>query len=303
MRMGFNFKRFLDSILICSSFFVFLSTPTLLTLQPESAVNACVRADINDPNKEEEIFHENCLLRCPAGTLKDNLLVDHDIIVLSSNKKTKFADWVAYKVKIDYIVGPERLRNWAKDPNIDVQFTFIPEDYKDMSKIPYLFDRGHQAPLASFKNHPKWYMLNYLSNITPQKKDLNRGAWEKLESAERNLVKHNEVAYVLTGPYYDAKNIIKGPFVKRINYMVPSGYWKIIAIKQGDKIKTASFMFSQNTPSRDNYCKYLVNIPKIEQSTKLKFFGDNSFLLDGTLKNEIGCGNTSNETGVSTLIG
>ena len=75
--------------------------------------------------------------------------------------------------------GPKRERNWAKDPKIDIRYTFTPPDYKGMSQEPYFFDRGHQAPLASFKNHPKWYVLNYLSNITPQKKDLNRGPLER----------------------------------------------------------------------------------------------------------------------------
>ena len=139
---------------------------------------------------EKFTYHDNCLGSCPTGAANDNIIVDHDVIILSSNKETKFADWVAYKVTPANINGPERKRNWAKDPKIDAQFTLIPSDYKGMSEAPYFFDRGHQAPLAAFKNHNKWYVVNYLSNITPQKKNLNRGAWKALESTERKFAKH-----------------------------------------------------------------------------------------------------------------
>jgi len=158
-----------------------------------------------------------------------------------------------------------------------------------MSKEPYFFDRGHQAPLASFKNHPKWHVVNYLSNITPQKKDLNRGPWKNLESAERKLVSQYREAYVLTGPYYDKNKIINGPSIERIKYIIPSGYWKIIAVKEGDSIRTASFIFSQSAPIKDSYCKYLANVSQVEQMTGLKFFNSRPHLRETALKKEIGC--------------
>ncbi|MGF7116478.1 DNA/RNA endonuclease G (NUC1) [Pseudomonas laurylsulfatiphila] len=34
-----------------------------------------------------------------------------------------------------------------------------------------------------------WQSLNYLTNITPQKADLDPGAWARLEDQERNLIK------------------------------------------------------------------------------------------------------------------
>lgn len=243
-----------------------------------------------EPEKIRPIIHANCLIGCPSGTPIDNIFVDHDVMVLSSNIKSKFADWVAYKVTPNDIAGPARTRNWHKDPKIDVQFTFTPSDYKGMSLEPYFFDRGHQAPLASFKNHPKWYTLNYLSNITPQKKDLNRGAWKALESAERKLVHQYGTTYILTGPYYDKNDIVQGPPIQRMNYIIPSGYWKIIAIKNGDTIKATSFMFPQNTPPRDSHCKHIATVPEIQHMTGLVFFDGKVPVADPSLKTELGCG-------------
>jgi hypothetical protein len=43
------------------------------------------------------------------------------------------------------------------------------------------FQRGHRAPLASFKGPDAARELNYLSNITPQTVNLNAGPWARLE--------------------------------------------------------------------------------------------------------------------------
>lgn len=305
LRMTLKFKSVLASLILASGLVLYFSGCTLNP--PVEIVKASPTKEANEPDERSEsaktpsetvaptpaneqgIIHKNCLIRCPKGIALDNIIVDHDAIVLSSNKKTKFADWVAYKSRADYINGPERKRNWAKDIKIDAQFTLIPQDYKGMSIDPYLFDRGHQAPLASFKNHPNWFVLNYLSNITPQKRDLNRGPWKHLESAERKLVKQYGEAYILTGPCYDGRDVIKGPPVKRIEYTVPSGYWKIIALKKGNGIKIVGFLFPQNTPIRDNYCKYQVSLSKIEKSTGLKFFDGKQLANNADLKHEIGC--------------
>jgi len=235
---------------------------------------------------EGGIIHDNCLERCPSGSPEDNILVDHGVIFLSSNPTTKFADWVAYKTLPSYITGAEKhSRNWAQDPKIDAQFTFTPQDYAGMSKEPYLFDRGHQAPLGSFKNHPKWYVVNYLSNITPQKKFLNQGPWNNLEAAERKLLAKYEATYTLTGPYYDKNQSVEGPSIERFEYVVPSGYWKIISVKEGNQIKTAHFIFPQNVAFKDDYCSFLATAPSIEQLTHLKFHVPEGL----SLRKELGC--------------
>lgn len=41
-----------------------------------------------------------------------------------------------------------------------------------------------------------WQTLNYLTNITPQKADLNQGAWARLEDQDVDAM------YVATGPLY-----------------------------------------------------------------------------------------------------
>jgi endonuclease G len=120
---------------------------------------------------------------------------------MSNNDRTKFADWVAYRLTI-YEVNRECDLNrvWRKDPWLDDNETLdaSPDAYKDSNEVLKV-DRGHQAPLASFGGTRTWHETNYFSNITPQKSELNQGSWMHLEEMIRDIVRTNRVVYVMTG--------------------------------------------------------------------------------------------------------
>ena len=234
---------------------------------------------INKP-KKQLIQNELCLYSCPYKSqdqsqteeLANNILIDHDIFILSQNKNTKFADWLSYKVTPKNINADVKTnRYWKKDPKIPEEHVLIPTDYSGAYK-KCNYDRGHQAPLASFKG-TDWKKTNYVSNLTPQKASLNRGAWLKLENAIRKLVgaKDHEV-YVITGTYYNNTEKLCQLETNRINYQIPNGYWKIIAFEENNQLKIASFLFPQNTDRKDSHCKYKSNLKKIEEITNLEFF-------------------------------
>lgn len=224
------------------------------------------------PAVAQEIHSSLCLYGCPSGSPKTNDLIIRDIYVLSSNDKTKFADWVAYKVT-KQTIGPTAERKWKPDPLLAENETLEPKDYKG-AWAALKVDRGHQAPLASFTSTPHWEATNYLSNITPQKSALNQGPWVQLENAVRALAKKPKInaVFVMTGPLYetDMKPLPKADEPHK----VPSGYWKIIAVKSGKKIATAAFQFAQETPRKANFCAeiFVTSIRAIEGKTGLNFF-------------------------------
>lgn len=148
--------------------------------------------------QEAEVGH--CPLACPAGAPAGNDLVTREIYTLSSNPETKFADWVAYRVARETI-GPTRARNWKADPLLNATRTLEPEDYTG-TNAALKVDRGHQAPLAAFTSTPHWRDTNFLSNITPQRTALNQGRWERLEAAERDLARAEDVeaVFVVSAP-------------------------------------------------------------------------------------------------------
>lgn len=214
-----------------------------------------------------------CHLGCPLS-LRDavespNRVIERSFYSLSNNAKTKFADWVAYTVTPDSI-GPTQARQWKRDPDLPASETLSPADYKDASAALKV-DRGHQAPLASFTSLPDWQQANYLSNITPQASALNQGPWERLESAERALVRRsNANIHVVTGPLYERA---MEPLPKASkDHVVPSGYWKVVLAEQGSGIATAAFVMHQDTPRSADYCNHAVPVADIEQRIVLRLF-------------------------------
>lgn len=223
----------------------------------------------------------------PSGTPLTNDLIIRDNYALSNNDTTKFADWVAYRLNKSTVEGESNTRrNWKADPWLDDNETLEPEDYRKASATLGT-DRGHQAPLASFKGTNNAEETNYLSNITPQKKNLNQGAWVKLETKIRNLVSQSEQPiYVMTG-VINGNNTMRLPEADE-PHIIPSAYWKIVAMQEKDNepttIKTASFIFSQDTPRDADLLDHVVTINDIEKHTGLDFLRELDDVLEEKLE-------------------
>ncbi len=178
-----------------------------------------------------------CLGGCPVGGPSTNRTVDHDILRLSQNPNTKFADWVAYVVTIASKTGPKPSRNFKGDPQVPEDEELESSDYRDgFAQIN--INKGHQAPLASFKGSPYWARTNYMTNITPQQNDLNKGSWNRLAEAVRDLADYGYPVYVMTGTLYE-RQMTPLPRANEA-HTVPSGYWKIIATFEEDEYWSAA---------------------------------------------------------------
>lgn len=223
------------------------------------------------PSFYPEIHCKHFIYGYPTGTPTTNDLIIRDIYALSSNDTTKLADWVAYRLDKETVSGnAETTRNWKVDPWLEDKETLEPNDYKNAYE-KLKVDRGHQAPLGSFKGTNCWQETNYLSNITPQKSELNQSPWEKLEEKERSLAKTGNVIYVMTGPLYE-RDMPVLPGANEL-HRVPSGYWKIIVIpgKSVNSLEVAAFMFNQDTPRSDKVIDHISTINEIEKRSGLNF--------------------------------
>jgi endonuclease G len=174
--------------------------------------------------------------------------------------------------------------------------TLEPEDYAE-ANATLATDRGHQAPLASFTGTTHWKDTNLLSNITPQKSNLNQGPWERLESAERDLARQPGVAavFTVTGPLYERSM----PMLPKSDepHQIPSGYWKVVAIQKDDGIDVAAFIMEQETARNANYCAHRVTVDTVEQRSGLDFFAalpdgaeEQVVRVAGLLNQRLGCG-------------
>ncbi|WP_454868459.1 DNA/RNA non-specific endonuclease [Pseudomonas farris] len=243
---------------------------------------------------------DNCSVGCPSGGI--GLTLNRQAYTLNNNGSTKFANWVAYKITKETSASG-RPRNWKTDPDVPAGETLNPVDYKGAS-VALKINRGHQANLASMGGVSDWQTLNYLTNITPQKTDLNQGAWARLEDKERNLSKAPDVdaVYVATGPLYE-KNIGSLPGTNKI-HTIPSGYWKVIFTGSTPANGLyAAFIMEQSTPRSANFCDFQVTVNEIEERSGLTLWSGlpqdvqaNLKSKRGQLPQKIGCASTAVST-------
>lgn len=211
-----------------------------------------------------EILSVHCPLGCPGNPAGNDLIFGH-IHSLSNNPTTKFADWVAYKVDVINFgpSSPRRVR--SKESLLHKSETLEKEDYKGANSSGLKADPGHQAPLASFAGSQYWPELNHLSNITPQHKDLNQGAWVNLENAVRNAVSYRKSLYVITGTLYNS-DMGQLPNADE-THKIPSAYFKIVYDKKG---AAQAFLMEQTTSRDTHYCNKSVSLASLNNKVSFK---------------------------------
>jgi len=92
-------------------------------------------------------------------------------------------------------------------------------DYKNSG-----YDRGHLCPVAAMKlNHTSMSETFFMSNISPQEPNFNRGIWKNIEALVREWG-WNTKSHVVSGPIFkDNKGSIGANKVT-----VPGHYYKVI---------------------------------------------------------------------------
>jgi len=106
----------------------------------------------------------------PGGLPSSNHFICRDIYALSANIERKFADFVAYCITPESINGPsEQSREWMADPDLPSDITLEPEDYRGANQALGT-DRGHLAPLASFRG-ANWQQTNRFAYPTSYRKN------------------------------------------------------------------------------------------------------------------------------------
>ena len=150
------------------------------------------------------------------------------------------------------------------------------------------YQRGHLAPNSAIQqNYGQMAQLEtfLMSNISPQKKELNQGIWEELEEKVREDVSRNDTGgkvknlYVITGPIFSNNpKILKNgnDYVKfRKQIPIPTHFYKIIVYAHGYRApkKATAFIFPQ-IPTSQNLDNYLTTVDQIEEKTGLNFFNE-----------------------------
>jgi len=87
------------------------------------------------------------------------------------------------------------------------------------------YDRGHMTPSGDMPDDQAQQQSFSLANMVPQTPALNRGIWERIESAVRDLVVREGELYVVTGPAFQGQRLQSiGPDA----VLVPTSTWKAV---------------------------------------------------------------------------
>lgn len=280
----------------------FVLIPLLSACASQQSVESLDRSDLL-PTTIKSI--DNCSVGCPVGG--DHQTLYRNAYTLNNNGSTKFANWVAYKIT-KQTAASGRPRSWKRDPEVPAGETLNPVDYNGAS-VALRIDRGHQANLASMGGVSDWQTLNYLTNITPQKADLNQGAWARLEDQERSLSRAADVdaVYVATGPLYE-KDMGSLPGTNKV-HTIPSGYWKVIFTGSTPANGLyAAFVMDQGTPRSASFCDFQVTVADIEERSGLILWSGlpqdvqaELKIKPGRLAQKIGCASVVDESVTAQL--
>ena len=200
----------------------------------------------------------------PGYTASDDV-VRHEGYTLRYRSQYKDADWVAYPLLPEEINGDTDREgsSFRPDPAVATG-TALPTDYTRSG-----YDRGHLAPAGDFKFSRRMMQETFfMSNVTPQAPQFNRGIWKSLEELIRQWALRDDGLYVVTGPVLKRGLPTIG---KQNEISVPQQFYKVILYCNKPQIRMIGFLLS-NEPSDQSLDRFVVSVDQIERLTGIDFF-------------------------------
>lgn len=212
---------------------------------------------------------------CSKGFPEDHQIRQTKGYTLCYRESYEQSEWVAYTLtKQKLQPQTKRKDNFRADPAI-LTGSSDPSDYKASG-----FDKGHLAPCADFLYD--FEAMNdtfFMSNMSPQQPQFNRGIWKKLEEKVREFAAKYDILYIVTGPVLE-KALDQYQKIGQNNVAVPEYYYKVLLAKSSKDFYGIGYILpneKQDLP----LLSYALPISAVEKRTGLDFF---SLLDDKTEK-------------------
>lgn len=192
-------------------------------------------------------------------------IIYHQFYSLCYNEYNEQASWVAYKLTKDMIIKKaKRNKRFNEDKQVKTK-SASSLDYKNSG-----YDRGHLCPAADMSfSEEAMKETFYMSNISPQNKEFNRGIWKQLEENVRKWVNRDKVLYIVTGTIFLNNNNFIG-IKNRVG--VPDLFYKAILDITPPEYKVIGFIIPNKKDNFKEIQDYVVTIDFIEKVTNLDLF-------------------------------
>lgn len=194
-------------------------------------------------------------------------MLSHTGYTVSFNSHYNLANWSAWVLTKTRTEGSNKRDNYgfAPDPLLPESQAAVTQDYSGSG-----YDRGHMCPAGDNKwNATAMKECFYLSNICPQKPNLNRGDWKELEDLCRDWARSGYTLYIACGPLFTSAS--PAHIGKQHKIAVPDGFFKVILRQKGNRQEALGFLYkngNQNMPVSD----HATSVDEVEKLSGFDFF-------------------------------
>lgn len=167
------------------------------------------------------------------------MLLCNDGFAVSSSSVTRGALWSAERLtraSVDAARRTRRENRFHSDARLPPGGRAELSDYARSG-----LDRGHMSPSGDMPTSQAQQQSFSLANMIPQAPALNRGSWERIESAVRRLARRRGELYVVTGPVFTGTQVNT---IGDNRVLVPTATWKAI---YDPRIQAAGAYLCSNT--------------------------------------------------------
>ncbi len=218
--------------------------------------------------EETSVNNEIPVFALPA-IRKGDEIIKHKNYTLRYEEDYEVPAWVVHKLRGEYTQGRANRSGNQFIPDRKVKDnSALTGDYSNSG-----YDRGHMVPAGDFKCcQDLMDETFFMSNISPQVPDFNRGIWENIESRMRGWAVRDEELFIVTGPV-----LRKGlPTIGRYNNIaVPEFFYKIALFyqpKTGKSPRVIAFLLPNEALFGKRMNSYVVSVDEVEKTTGLDFF-------------------------------
>ena len=209
----------------------------------------------------------------PEGV--NNVIIDYEGFTVGFNPAMHQPNFVVWTLEPEETDGDNKRGNavFLEDPKVEGCATLA--DYRGSG-----FDRGHMAPAADMKWSEKAMAdCHYLTNMCPQDKRLNSGAWATIEKNSRNWAEKYGPLVIVAGP------VLSDRLTRSIGTTpvpVPERFFKVIIAPEANPPMGIGFVMP-NSYVEGGAQSTVVSIDEVEAITGFDFFSE----LPDEIENEV----------------
>lgn len=198
-----------------------------------------------------------------TNPLLPETLIHYKGMTVSFNPQVHLPNWVAWELTREETEGAEpRAQNFEADREIPGCAT--PQDYSYSG-----YDRGHMAPAGDMKWDAEAMRQSfYMTNVCPQVKSLNTGAWKKLETKCRTWAEADSAIVIVCGPVLTDS---LSEFIGSTRVAVPRRFFKVILSPYANPPRGIGFIMD-NGYIKGGMQTTAVTIDEVEAATGHDFF-------------------------------